>query len=58
VVFYSVQKPGSTGEMAPLLRGRMKPLPGIEGMQSLPASPALAIWDRDGKLAYAGMLFT
>ena len=54
MAFYSVQKPGSTGEMAPLLRGRMKPLPGIEGMQSLPASPALAIWDRDGNLAYAG----
>jgi hypothetical protein len=44
--------------MAPFLRGRMKPLPGIEGMESLPASPALAIWDRDGKLAYAVMLFT
>jgi hypothetical protein len=58
VAFYSVQKPGSQGEIAPFLRGRMKPLPGIEGMESLPASPALAIWDRDGKLAYAGMLFT
>lgn len=54
VAFYSVQRPGSTGEIAPFLRGRMKPLPGIEGMESLPASPALAIWDRDGKLAYAG----
>ena len=54
VAFYSVQKPGSTGEIAPFLRGRMQPLPGIEGMGSLPASPALAIWDRDGKLAYAG----
>ncbi|WP_192981244.1 DUF6436 domain-containing protein [Pseudomonas sp. EggHat1] len=54
VAFYSVQKPGSTGEIAPFLRGRMTPLPGIEGMESLPASPALAIWDRDGKLAYAG----
>lgn len=54
VAFYSVQRPGSTGEIAPFLRGRMQPLPGIDGMQSLPASPALAIWDRDGNLAYAG----
>lgn len=54
VEFYSVQKPGSKGEIAPFLQGRMKPLPGIQGMESLPASPALAIWDRNGKLAYAG----
>ena len=54
MAFYSVQKPGSKGEIAPFLRGRIKPLTGIEGMQSLPASPALAIWDRDGNLAYAG----
>lgn len=54
VEFYSVQRPGSEGEMTPFLRGLMTPLPGIEGMQSLPASPSLAIWDTDGQLAYAG----
>ncbi|VXC60569.1 conserved hypothetical protein [Pseudomonas sp. 8Z] len=54
VEFYSVQKPGSKGELASFLRGRMKPLEYIEGMESLPASPALAIWDRAGNLAYAG----
>ncbi|TBU98547.1 DUF6436 domain-containing protein [Stutzerimonas kirkiae] len=54
IEFYSVQRPGSSGELAPFLQGHMKALPAIEGMEALPASPALAIWDKDGELAYAG----
>ncbi|WP_454726703.1 MULTISPECIES: DUF6436 domain-containing protein [Cupriavidus] len=52
--FYSVQKPGTHGALAPFLRGKLKPLAGIEGMERLPASPSMAIWAADGKLAYAG----
>ncbi|MEQ4616431.1 MAG: DUF6436 domain-containing protein [Corticimicrobacter sp.] len=52
--FYSVQKPGTTGELAPFLQGKLTPLETIQGIETLPASPAMAIWDRDGNLAYAG----
>lgn len=54
VEFYSVQKPGSEGEMLPFLRGKLTPLEALEGMESIPASPAIAIWDQQGRLAYAG----
>lgn len=54
VVFYSVRKPGERGELADFLQGKLTELPGLPGMQSLPASPAVAIWDRQGRLAYAG----
>lgn len=54
VEFYSVQKPGSKGEMLPFLRGKLTPLESIEGMEAIPASPAIAIWDQKGNLAYAG----
>jgi hypothetical protein len=54
VDFYSVQKPGSQGHMQAFLKGKLTPLPSIEGMESIPASPAVAIWDQHGKLAYAG----
>ncbi|WP_437881327.1 DUF6436 domain-containing protein [Pseudomonas sp. LRF_L74] len=54
VEFYSVQKPGSEGEMSPYLKGKLKPLDTLEGMESIPASPAIAIWDKNGQLAYAG----
>jgi hypothetical protein len=52
--FYSVRKPGTRGELPAFLRGKLKPLPGIEGMERIPASPSVAIWAADGKLAYAG----
>jgi hypothetical protein len=52
--FYSVRKPGTHGELPPFLRDKLKPRPGIEGMDRIPASPAIAIWAADGKLAYAG----
>lgn len=54
VDFYSVQKPGSKGQMLPILQGKLTALPALEGMQALPASPAVAIWDQQGNLAYAG----
>ena len=54
VEFYSVQKPGSEGEMLPFLRGKLTALDSIEGMEAIPASPAIAIWDQQGRLAYAG----
>lgn len=34
--------------------GRPAPLAGLPGSEQLPASPAVAIWDRDGRLAYFG----
>jgi Domain of unknown function (DUF6436) len=52
--FYSVRKPGTHGQLPAFLRGKLKTLPGIEGMERIPASPAIAIWAADGKLAYAG----
>jgi len=54
VDFYSVQKPDTHGQLAPFLRGALKSLPRIEGMEHLPATPSIAIWAADGKLAYAG----
>ena len=53
VRFYAVQKPGSKGQLPDTLSSLEK-LPGFDGSAQLPASPAVAIWDRDGKLAYFG----
>ena len=53
VDFYSVQKPGSHGQL-PATLGRLKPLDSLPGAEQIPASPAVAIWDRNGKLAYFG----
>ena len=52
--FYSVQKPGSVGHLAPFLADKLKPLANLQGIESIPASPAIAIWDKSGQLAYAG----
>jgi hypothetical protein len=52
--FYSVQKPGTTGELPDFLRGKLIPLDRIDGMDTIPASPFVAIWDASGRLAYAG----
>jgi hypothetical protein len=53
VAFYAVQKPGSKGQLPATLSAlqSLAPLPGAE---RLPASPAVAIWDRSGRLAYFG----
>ncbi|MBD9398919.1 DUF6436 domain-containing protein [Pseudomonas sp. PDM11] len=53
VQFYAVQKPGSQGQLPQALR-TLQPLDGLRGSQLLPASPAVAIWDQRGELAYVG----
>ena len=53
VEFYAVQKPGSHGQL-PTTLGALKTLESFPGAQQIPVSPAVAIWDRSGKLAYFG----
>jgi len=53
VAFYSVQKPGSHGQL-PATLNQLKALQTLPGAERIPASPAVAIWDRSGKLAYFG----
>jgi len=53
VEFYAIRKTGSQGSLpAPL--SSLKTLPALPGSEHIPASPAVAIWDRSGKLAYFG----
>ncbi|WP_420492667.1 DUF6436 domain-containing protein [Phytopseudomonas flavescens] len=53
VSFYVVHKPGMEGAQADATSG-LQPLIGLEGSDKLPASPAVAIWDQRGELAYFG----
>lgn len=53
VDFYAVQKPGSSGQL-PRSLSTLQALPELTGSAQLPASPAVAIWDRSGQLAYFG----
>jgi len=53
VTFHAVQRPGSRGGLPPAL-AVLQPLAALPGSEGLPASPALAIWDRQGRLAYFG----
>lgn len=53
VVFHALQKPGSLGRL-PRNLAALQPLAALPGSERLPASPALAIWDRQGRLAYFG----
>ncbi|WP_339527893.1 DUF6436 domain-containing protein [Pseudomonas mucidolens] len=53
VEFYVLQKIGSHGALPDNLR-RMKVLDALPGADRIPASPAVGIWDRTGKLAYFG----
>lgn len=53
VDFYAVQKPGSHGQL-PTTLNAIKLLAQLPGAEQISASPAVAIWDRDGKLAYFG----
>lgn len=53
VQFYAVQKAGSQGHLPANLQA-LQPLAGVAGSEGLPASPAVAIWDREGRLAYFG----
>nr|WP_303637107.1 DUF6436 domain-containing protein [Stenotrophomonas sp. 704A1] len=52
--FYAVRRPGTQGELPTPLRDKVIHLATIEGIEHIPASPAVAIWDRSGHLAYAG----
>ncbi|THT97819.1 thiol-disulfide isomerase [Lampropedia puyangensis] len=52
--FFSVQKPHTQGDLPLFLREKLVPLEKLDGMENIPASPFVAIWDRNGKLAYAG----
>ncbi|OLS63224.1 DUF6436 domain-containing protein [Pseudomonas putida] len=53
VAFHVVQKPGTHGQL-PANLGALKPITNLPGAEHLPASPAVAIWDQDGNLAYFG----
>ncbi|HDS1816088.1 TPA: thiol-disulfide isomerase [Pseudomonas putida] len=53
VSFHVLQKPGSHGQLPANLTA-LKPLASLPGSEHLPASPAVAIWDRQGHLAYFG----
>lgn len=53
VAFYHVQKTGSKGQL-PAALGQMQALDSLPGSEQLPASPAVAIFDRQGRLAYFG----
>ncbi|KJJ96627.1 thiol-disulfide isomerase [Pseudomonas sp. 21] len=53
VEFFAVQKPGSRGHLPDTLNA-MRALDSLPGAEQLPASPAVAIWDAQGKLAYFG----
>lgn len=53
VAFYSVKKPGTQGQL-PSTLSQMKPLNMLPGDKHITSSPAVAIWDRQGQLAYFG----
>jgi hypothetical protein len=53
VSFHVVRTPGSDAALPGPLNG-LHPLAGVVGSDQLPASPAVAIWDRRGELAYFG----
>ncbi|CAI8796685.1 DUF6436 domain-containing protein [Pseudomonas sp. IT-P260] len=53
VEFFAVQKAGSHGQL-PATLSNLKHITVLPGSEQVPASPAVAIWDRSGKLAYFG----
>ncbi|MDF9775756.1 DUF6436 domain-containing protein [Pseudomonas baetica] len=53
VEFFAVQKTGSHGQLPGTLSS-LKSIDILPGSEQVPASPAVAIWDRSGKLAYFG----
>lgn len=53
VHFHAVQKPGSQGRL-PAILNSIPTLNALPGSAQLPASPAVAIWDQRGQLAYFG----
>ncbi|WP_443190831.1 DUF6436 domain-containing protein [Pseudomonas indica] len=53
VALYAVQKPGTRGRLPDVLAG-LRPIAQLPGADRLPASPAVGIWDAQGRLAYFG----
>ena len=53
VTFHVVQKADSHGQL-PANLASLQPIAHLPGSEHLPASPAVAIWDRQGNLAYFG----
>lgn len=53
VEFYAVQKPGTQG-LLPQSLATLKHLAAFTGTDQIPASPAVAIWDSNDRLAYLG----
>ena len=53
VDFYAVRKSGTNGQLPESLRA-LREIDALPGSDALPASPAVAIWDRQGRLAYFG----
>lgn len=53
VTFHAVRKPASTAPL-PANLSALQALPQLPGSGQLPASPAVAIWDSQGQLAYFG----
>ena len=53
VSFHVWQKPGSRGQLPDTLKA-LQPVAELRGAERLPAWPAVAICDLDGKLAYVG----
>ncbi|MNO65627.1 hypothetical protein D3C76_563910 [compost metagenome] len=53
VEFFEVRKPGSRGQLPETLKA-LQPLTALPGAERLPASPAVGIWDAQGRLAYFG----
>lgn len=53
VSFYAVQKAGSKGQL-PSTLSALQTLDGLPGSEQIPASPAVAVWDSAGQLAYFG----
>jgi len=53
VAFYGVQKAASQGQLPDSLSA-LQALPALSGSELIPASPAVAIWDTNGRLAYFG----
>lgn len=53
VDFHAVRKAGTVGQLPDSLQA-LKTIDALPGSEQLPASPAVAIWDRQGRLAYFG----
>ncbi len=53
VDFYALRKPGTHGQL-PSTLGAVKSLESLPGVERITSTPAVAIWDRQGNLAYFG----